>query len=299
MSRTTEAGTAGLPLKLISASAQPDPSTRTANEYAILVDVSSCSGCKACEVACVAWHKLTPPIMKPQDLKADFSYASAPDLRPDLYMRMVYKEAKSQKGLHWFITKHQCMHCGDPGCLQACPAPGAVVKYANGVVDFNHEKCIGCKMCLAGCPFNIPRFDANSKPSKCNFCVDRVAAGITPACVKSCSTNALHFGLKQDMLDRGKKIAARLKERGYPDARLYDPPGVGGTNYVYVLPYGKATKLYAGLPAEPSVSLLVSLWKGPLKYLSGAAIIGTLAAVLIHYVTFGPKTEEHEGKEKK
>ena len=119
------------------------------------------------------------------------------------------------------------------------------------------------------------------------------------ACAKSCSTNALHFGLKQDMLDRGKKIVARLQERGYPDATLYNPPGVGGTSYVYVLPHGKAIKLYAGLPAEPSVPLLVSLWKGPLKYLSGLAILGTLAAVLIHYVTFGPKTEDHDGKEGK
>jgi len=155
-------------------------------------------------------------------------------------------------------------------------------------------------MCLVGCPFNIPRFDANSKPSKCNFCIDRVAAGLTPACAKSCSTNALHFGLRQDMLDRGKKIVARLKERGYPGATLYNPTGVGGTNYVYVLPHGgNAINMYAGLPADPSVSLLVTLWKGPMKYLSAAAILGTFAAVLFHWVTIGPKTEDHEEKEGK
>jgi Fe-S-cluster-containing hydrogenase component 2 len=49
------------------------------------------------------------------------------------------------------------MHCADPGCLKACPAPGAIVQYTNGIVDFIHENCIGCGYCVKGCPFNIPR----------------------------------------------------------------------------------------------------------------------------------------------
>ena len=49
------------------------------------------------------------------------------------------------------------MHCEDPGCLKACPAPGAIVQYSNGIVDFDHENCIGCGYCIKGCPFNIPR----------------------------------------------------------------------------------------------------------------------------------------------
>ena len=49
------------------------------------------------------------------------------------------------------------MHCEDPGCLKACPAPGAIVQYSNGIVDFIHENCIGCGYCVSGCPFDIPR----------------------------------------------------------------------------------------------------------------------------------------------
>ncbi len=52
----------------------------------------------------------------------------------------------------WLMRKHQCMHCADPGCLRACPADGAIVQYANGIVDFQQENCIGCQFCVSGCP---------------------------------------------------------------------------------------------------------------------------------------------------
>ena len=50
------------------------------------------------------------------------------------------------------------MHCSEPGCLIACPAPGAIVQYANGIVDFQQDQCIGCGYCMTGCPFNVPKF---------------------------------------------------------------------------------------------------------------------------------------------
>ena len=62
-----------------------------------------------------------------------------------------------QGNLEWLIRKDGCMHCEDPGCLKACPAPGAIVQYANGIVDFISENCIGCGYCVKGCPFNVPR----------------------------------------------------------------------------------------------------------------------------------------------
>ena len=70
------------------------------------------------------------------------------------------------------------MHCEDPGCLKACPAPGAIVQYANGIVDFVQENCIGCGYCVKGCPFNIPRISqVDHKAYKCTLCSDRVAVG--------------------------------------------------------------------------------------------------------------------------
>ena len=83
-----------------------------------------------------------------------------------------------------------------PG-LPARPArrPGAIVQYANGIVDFQEENCIGCGYCITGCPFNIPRLrKEDSQVYKCTLCSDRVAVGLEPACIKTCPTQALTFG---------------------------------------------------------------------------------------------------------
>ncbi len=69
---------------------------------------------------------------------------------------MRFSETTQNDKLEWLIRKDGCMHCADPGCLKACPSPGAIIQYANGIVDFQSEHCIGCGYCIAGCPFNIP-----------------------------------------------------------------------------------------------------------------------------------------------
>src|SRR5438477_9273580 len=105
------------------------------------------------------------------------------------------------RDLHSFPTRRSSdlMHCADPGCLKACPAPGAIVQYSNGIVDFISENCIGCGYCVKGCPFNIPRVSAEDHRSyKCTLCSDRVAVGLEPACVKACPTGAIVFGSKTD-----------------------------------------------------------------------------------------------------
>ena len=76
------------------------------------------------------------------------------------------------------MRKDQCMHCAEPGCLIACPAPGAIVQYTNGIVDFQQDQCIGCGYCMTGCPFNVPKFAADTRRVyKCTLCVDRVSVG--------------------------------------------------------------------------------------------------------------------------
>jgi formate dehydrogenase iron-sulfur subunit len=128
------------------------------------------------------------------------------------------------------------MHCEDPGCLKACPAPGAIVQYTNGIVDFHQENCIGCGYCVTGCPFNVPRISKkDNRAYKCTLCSDRVAVGQEPACVKTCPTGAIVFGTKEDMKEHAAERIVDLKERGFENAGLYDPAGVGGTHVMYVL----------------------------------------------------------------
>ncbi len=118
------------------------------------------------------------------------------------------------------------MHCEDPGCLKACPSPGAIVQYSNGIVDFHEESCIGCGYCVTGCPFDIPRISKKDhKAYKCTLCSDRVAVGLEPACIKSCPTGALVFGTKEDMKEHAAGRIEDLKSRGFENAGLYDPQG--------------------------------------------------------------------------
>ena len=112
------------------------------------------------------------------------------------------------------------MHCEDPGCLKACPAPGAIVQYSNGIVDFVHENCIGCGYCVKGCPFNIPRISkVDHKAYKCTLCSDRVAVGQGPACAKACPTHAIVFGTKEEMKQHAAGRIEDLKSRGYRECR--------------------------------------------------------------------------------
>ena len=187
------------------------------------------------------------------------------------------------------------MHCAEPGCLAACPSPGAIVKYANGIVDFNQDKCIGCGYCITGCPFDIPRISQKDhKAYKCTLCSDRVAVGLEPACVKTCPTGAIVFGSKEDMIEHADGRIKDLKERGFEQAGLYNPAGVGGTHVMYVLHHADQPALYSGLPNEPTVSPLVGLWKGVSKPLGLLAMGATVLLGFFHYVRVGPNRVEED-----
>src|SRR5437867_2161908 len=198
------------------------------------IDTTTCIGCKACEAACQEWNDL-----KTVATRQEGSYQTLPHLDADFWNLIRFNEREVDGGLMWLMRKDQCMHCEEPGCLEACPAPGAIVQYENGIVDVNPEACIGCGYCEKGCPFDVPRFQARTgKMAKCTLCIDRVGVGIEPACIKACPTRCPQFGTKDDMLGIGLLRVEQLKANGFTNAALYDPPGVGGTAVVTVLAYG-------------------------------------------------------------
>jgi formate dehydrogenase iron-sulfur subunit len=211
---------------------------------------------------------------------------------------MKFAEYENEQGnLEWLIRKDGCMHCEDPGCLKACPAPGAIVQYANGIVDFISDKCIGCGYCIKGCPFDIPRVSKEDHKSyKCTLCSDRVTVGLEPACVKACPTGAIMFGSKTDMKNWAGERIEDLKSRGFEKAGLYDPQEVGGTHVMYVLHHADKPSLYSGLPDKPRISPVVELWKGIVKPLAVAGLAFAAIASFFHWVTIGPNevTEDDE-----
>ncbi|EWC40886.1 formate dehydrogenase subunit beta [Stutzerimonas stutzeri] len=276
-----------------SATTEPSPQIRSGGVEKVtkLIDVSVCIGCKACQVACMEWNDLRDEVGE-----CDGTYNAPQDLTPSSFEVMRFSEYENEEGdLEWLIRKDNCMHCAEPGCLKACPSPGAIVQYANGIVDFNSEHCIGCGYCVAGCPFNIPRISKkDNKAYKCTLCSDRVYHGLEPACVKSCPTGSIQFGTKEQMLDYGAHRVGKLKERGYENAGIYDPSGVGGTHVVYVLQHADKPEIYSGLPKDPQISPTVELWKGVTKPLMSAVLGVSVLAGFFHYMTKGPKEEPED-----
>ena len=205
-----------------SATSTPSPDQRKTLEVVKLIDVSHCIGCKACQAACMEWNDTA----RRGGHEPRRSTTIPPDLTENSWTVMRYSEVETERGLEWLIRKDGCMHCADPGCLKACPAPGAIVQYSNGIVDFHEENCIGCGYCITGCPFNIPRLSKkDSKVYKCTLCSDRVAVGLEPACVKTCPTGAIVFGTKEDMLHHAEERIEDLKSRGFANAGIYNPQG--------------------------------------------------------------------------
>jgi formate dehydrogenase beta subunit/formate dehydrogenase gamma subunit len=298
---------------------------RAEDTLCMLIDTTTCIGCKACEVACVEWNDLhLEPVYTERILH---SYQTMPDMTPAFWNLIKFNEievdrerrplpaaagpggaawmpsalaesvageAASDAGVMMLMRKDMCMHCAEPGCLVACPAEGAIVQYTNGVVDFRQEHCIGCGYCMTGCPFNIPKFDpASKRVYKCTMCSDRLENGLGPACVKACPTGCLEFGTKKQMAERAEKRAAQLKP-DFPKAGVYDPAGVGGTGVIYVLHHADKPQLYGSLPANPRIDPQIALWKGPLKWLGGVSLGASLVAATVHYLLAGPRRVKEE-----
>jgi formate dehydrogenase iron-sulfur subunit len=265
-----------LDIKRLSATTVQPPAARVpvTGTVAKLIDVTKCIGCKACQTACMEWNDLRDEVGITEG-----TYDNPRDMTENSWTVMRFTEYENPKGnLEWLIRKDGCMHCEDPGCLKACPAPGAIVQYTNGIVDFVEENCIGCGYCVSGCPFDVPRISKkDNRAYKCTLCSDRVAVGQEPACVKSCPTGAIIFGTKEDMKHHAEERITDLKSRGFDKAGLYDPAGVGGTHVMYVLHHADNPSLYHGLPNKPRISPMIAIWKGLAKPL---AVAGMAAAVL-------------------
>jgi formate dehydrogenase iron-sulfur subunit len=248
------------------------------------IDTTTCIGCKACEAACQEWNDL-----RTVNTSQTGTYQTMPTLEAEFWNLIKFSERSAGNGeLMWLMRKDQCMHCAEPGCLEACPAPGAIVQYANGIVDVDSTKCIGCGYCATGCPFDVPKFHAKTgKMAKCTLCVDRVEVGLEPACIKACPTGCLQFGTKDAMVAAGNARVAQLKANGMNDAMLYDPQGVNGTSVVTVLGHGHPE--WYDLPVNPHVPYMVTLWKKIVRPLGVLASFATVLAIFSHYTKFGPK----------
>ena len=167
----------------------------------MLIDLSLCVGCNACAVACKQENGV--PLTKFNTWVESWDVDDAGAIR----------RANVPK---------QCNHCADAPCVTVCPT-GASYRTEDGVVLVDAEKCIGCKYCMAACPFQARWVnDETGEVDKCTFCYHRSSHGLLPACVSTCITRARYFG---DLNDPQSDIAKKLAEIGGGDA-LYDDLGL-------------------------------------------------------------------------
>ena len=252
-----------------------------------LIDVSKCTGCRGCQLACKQWNGLPA-----KQTVASGTYQNPPDLQSNTWTLIRFQEVAAKDNMKWLFRKDGCMHYTDAACVKVCPS-GALYYSDLGTVGIVKERCIGCKECVAACPFEIPRYDrVTDKVYKCDLCLSRIRADLPPACVKACPTGALTFGDRDDML---KLAHARVKELG-GDANVYGDRFVGGTHVIYVLQ--EKPEVYDALPLKPRVPLSVIAWKDLLKPLSLVAAGGVLASSFLHYIIHGPKTPDEDGSHK-
>ena len=207
-------------LPVMPASASPQAAGDSAS---MLYDSSLCVGCRACQTACKKRSQLD------YELDHQQLYEAPVDLSADTWT--IIKLYKGTQGTSF--VKNQCMHCLEPACVSVCPV-AALEKLPSGPVVYHGERCIGCRYCMAACPFGIPKsqWDA-ALPliQKCDFCADRLSKGEQPACGVACPTGALISGKRAEMLTTAH---TRLQNNPKYYQHVYGETEVGGTSMLYI-----------------------------------------------------------------
>lgn len=157
--------------------------------FGMVIDTTKCVGCMDCVVACKTENGV-----------------------PDGYNRdWINTEIKGKfPNIQTEIRSERCNHCDNPPCVHCCPTGASHVHDFGGVVLVDPYLCIGCKACLASCPYDARFIHPDGYADKCTFCMHRVEKGMDPACVAVCPTHCMYFG---DLDNPKSEVSQLLKTR--------------------------------------------------------------------------------------
>ncbi len=157
--------------------------------YAMVIDTVKCVGCMDCVAACKTENQV------PESFDRDWIAYETRGIFPSLTME---------------IRSERCNHCDNPPCVHCCPSGASHVHERGGVVLVNPEECVGCKACIAACPYDARFIHPKGYADKCTFCIHRAEKGLDPACVAVCPTHCMHFG---DLENPNETVSRLLKSR--------------------------------------------------------------------------------------
>jgi formate dehydrogenase iron-sulfur subunit len=190
------------------------------------IDLTKCTACRGCQVACKQWHKL--PAEKTMQLG---THQNPQDLSFTTYKLVRFNEVVGDGPLKWLFMPDQCRHCVDPPCKMFADGfddRAILVDEITGAVIYtDYTKAIPEDVLPQEmCPYNIPRRDPETGVwGKCDMCLDRVHNGLKPACVQVCPTGAMNFGDRDEMLEMADERLKKVK-KSHPQAQLCDADSV-------------------------------------------------------------------------
>jgi len=215
-------------------SAQANIPKVSPDQFGVLVDTTRCVGCRKCEEACKKINEDLP--QKPDSVFKDKDVFKKRRRMDSSAYTVVNKYKCSDDSGKPVFAKFQCMHCLYPACVSACIV-GAFTREKNGAITYDAWKCIGCRYCMAACPFQVPAYEFSNvltpQVRKCTFCFDtRLTKGQIPACVQSCPMEAMKFGKRTDLIKDAHKNIKKNPGRYVP--HVYGEKEVGGTSWMYL-----------------------------------------------------------------
>jgi formate dehydrogenase iron-sulfur subunit len=213
---------------------------------AFFIDTSRCT------VACKQWHGLPAVATKQRG-----GHQNPPDLNPFNFKLVRFREEKLDGKVHWFFFPDQCRHCVDPACKGAADsyAPEAIVvdEKTRAVLYTDETRKLTadqCKEIREACPYDVPRRNEQTGLlTKCDMCIDRLRANLTPACVKTCCTGTMNFGERKEMLALAEGRLEGVKKT-HPAALLIDAKDVGAI-FLVTHPKNAQRRADRATPAKP------------------------------------------------